>query len=120
MSESQFQPWIDRAASAVSRRASLVALAAAAIKAAVPLPATAKNKHRNKNNNSAIKKARRNAKKKCQQQVDECNVSFADNCAGFTDPASCQAQVATCCELFGSCSALEALDCLQTIRDPAP
>ena len=112
MSGSGFESWIDRAASAVSRRASLAALAGAPL-AAGPRADTARSQKKNKNNGG--QKARRQALKRCRQQVGDCQQFVATGCQNIDpgdDQAACLARFSPCCDFFATCNAAEAFSCL--------
>jgi hypothetical protein len=100
-----------RAADAVSRRASLLALGGMALAAMTAIPAAAKggkggkkSKKRKGNSGNAGEQL---AQAKCASQVDQ----FRTSVSGFCDPEDCPAQL-SCCDFFATCNAVGALACL--------
>ena len=87
---------------ALTRRASLLTLGAAGLKAAAfPTAASAKKKHGKKKNEDA------NAL--CKRQIASCTTFF--NAASAGNPAFL-ARVAQCCPLLGTCQLAETFACL--------
>lgn len=81
------------------RRASIVALGAAALAAVVTRPSPAR-----------AGKAGKKAKKKCKRQIGQCQSSIADLCAD--EPAECEEVLAPCCTSFKGCQAGAAYQCI--------
>jgi hypothetical protein len=121
MREHSFDQFTRRAATAVSRRATLATLGAAGAAALIhPLVADAKTKNKKKSK----KKSGQNGIEQCQQQLAQCTAQGADctaqvaDCTTFvtaicgSDP-SCQ-DVVGCCALLESCQAAAFLTCLNT------
>ncbi len=105
MNDLSFDAVTRYAATALSRRASLMTLGGAGVStlAAVARPITADARKQ-----SAAKKA----KKKCKKQIGPCVTAVAPDCSG--DPA-CLAGVRRCCGLAGICDIIGFFTCLPTI-----
>lgn len=88
--------------SGLTRRASLVALGAAGLSAAIP-PRAAKGK-----------KKKGKANKRCKPQVAQCQAFFALECGGDVTAPECAALV-TCCESLGTCNFDGLITCLQPL-----
>jgi hypothetical protein len=98
MSEQSFDAFTRRAAQAVSRRQSLMALGGATLAAAAAKPSIAEAK-KNKN-----KKAKKKAKKKCKQQVPQCEAAVAQ--------ANGIPQQIQCCQFLSNCNAGSFVQCI--------
>lgn len=88
----------------ISRRNSLAPLGALALLASGTNAAAAKGK---KGGNST-RKARKRAKKKCQQQVDSCRSILGAFCA----ENGCAEGFVDCCDLFETCDSGQAITCM--------
>lgn len=88
--------------SSLTRRASLVALGAAGLSAAVP-PRVVKGK-----------KKKGKANKRCKPQVAQCKSFFAIDCGGDLSSPECTALL-TCCESLGTCNFDGLITCLQPL-----
>ena len=97
MSEQHFDAFTRRAAQAVSRRSSLMALGGATLAAVVAKPAITDAK-KNKSN----KKAKKKARKKCKKQVGQCETFL-----GAQFPQGLQ-----CCPFLSNCDTTQFLSCL--------
>ena len=91
-----------RAAEALSRRASLMVLAGAALAAATALPATGTAAKAGKN-------GRKRAERKCRTQGSQCRASVAQLCE--TNTLDCD-RVLPCCDLFARCQAPQGIRCI--------
>ena len=111
MSEEIIDTVSRRAADAVSRRASLLALGGMALAAMTAIPGAAKGgkggKKRKKRKGNSGNAGEQLAQAKCASQVDQCRTSVS----GFCDPEDCPAQL-SCCDFFATCNAVGALACL--------
>lgn len=87
--------------SSFSRRASLLALGAAGLGAAVP-PRAAK-----------AKKKKGKANKRCKPQVAQCQAFFTLECGDVNAPEC--AALLNCCELLGTCNFDGLITCLQPL-----
>jgi hypothetical protein len=103
-----------RAADAVSRRASLLALGGMALAAVTAIPSAAKGgkggkkrKKRKGGEGGNGNAGEQLAQARCASQVDQCRTSVS----GFCDPEDCPAQL-SCCDFFATCNAVGALACI--------
>ncbi len=109
MDNQSFDNVTRQAAAGVSRRRSLIALAAAGLVTTLASPFTAHAKEA-----SAEKKGRKKKKTKkqpppdlCAPQVEECTALLTNLCAGQTE---CQDSIA-CCSFLGTCRASAFIAC---------
>lgn len=93
------------AATAVTRRASLLSIGGAALAAAMAVPAIAE----------AGKSGKKNADKRCKKQKSQCLAAFAEFCASLEEPQICEAFLSPCCEPLTRCNAGEAITCILLI-----
>ena len=114
MSEEIIDTVSRRAADAVSRRASLLALGGMALAAMTAVPAAAKGgkggkkrKKRKGSDGGSSNAGEQLAQARCASQVDQCRASVS----GFCDPEDCPTQL-SCCDLFATCNAVGALACI--------
>ncbi len=103
MSDRSFATATRHAAGEVSRRASLMGLAAASLAAAFSVSLTA----------NAKKSSSKKAKQKCKKQVGQCTSLLAASCGSDPD---CLATLA-CCTPLGNCDVTGFLACMVS---PAP
>ena len=92
-----------------SRRRVLATLAAAGVGlSAVPA-------HGGKNTRKAVKRAKKQGKKKCRKQDGQCVQAMTDACnAANADPADaaiCLTKFAPCCAFLADCQTTEFFDC---------
>ena len=111
MSEEIIDTVSRRAADAVSRRASLLALGGMALAAVATSPAAAKagkrGKRRKKRKGDSGNIAEQLIQARCASQGDQCRTIFAQICNGGAD---CLASL-RCCDSFATCDAVGALSC---------
>lgn len=96
-----------------TRRATLAGLGGAAL-AGVLTPALA-----GKNTRKAVKRAKKQSKKKCRNQEGQCAQAFTDLCARNADPedaAACTLQFTACCAFLADCQTTAFFDCTFTPR----
>ena len=97
-----------------SRRQTLTALAGAGL-GVWQAPALGSKKTR-----KAVKRAKKQSKKKCRNQEGQCAQVFTDLCAaGNADPADaadCTLQFTACCAFLADCQATTFFDCTFTPR----
>lgn len=98
LSERAFDTFARRAADAVSRRNSILALGGAALAAAVMTEPT-----------SSRRKAKKQVKKKCKRQVAPCRAFFAGLCLGDLD---CQDALFPCCDHLAQCDSGAMFECM--------
>jgi hypothetical protein len=100
-----------RAAGAVSRRASFLALGGMALAAVTAAPSAAKGGKRGKKGKKrkgiAGNAGQLLSQARCASQVDPCRTAVS----GFCDSEDCPQQL-SCCDLFATCNAAGALDCM--------
>jgi hypothetical protein len=89
----------------VAQRRPLLTLAAGAVTAAVPGPATARASKAGKNKNTK-------AKKRCTKQREQCVTAVSAFCATWSDPAACEGLFLSCCARFTGCNVEPGLACL--------
>jgi hypothetical protein len=108
VSEQIIDTFTRRAAGAVSRRASLLALGGMALTAMTAAPAAArggkKRKKRNDGDSNAIGPL---AQARCASQADQCRAIFTDLC----QDAQCLSRI-FCCNPLATCDADGALACI--------
>lgn len=92
------------AATAISRRTSLLSIGGAALTAAMTVPALAKP---GKSGKSALKR--------CKKQTGQCRIAIAEHCAPLEEPQICEAFLGACCETLAQCNAGLTITCLLTI-----
>jgi hypothetical protein len=67
-----------------------------------------------KNSRKAVKRAKKQSKKKCRNQEGQCAQVFTDLCARNADPAdaaACTQQFTACCAFLADCQATAFFDC---------
>src|SRR5262245_53382657 len=104
MHETAFDTLARHASAATDRRASLKALGAAAMVAALAAPQTASAGKSNK-------KAKKLAKKTCLKQVSACKDGWEKACNGDETCLS----LATCCDFLKTCDAAGQIKCITDI-----
>ncbi len=103
-----------RAADALSRRGSLLALGGLALAAAMPASTAKADKNRHKHKHK--KKKKNNGTVLCQGQVAPCQAFFSGLCMGDDD---CVAEFVPCCAPLATCNSVGLLDCLFSCGCPA-
>ncbi len=104
MNDRIFDTVTRNAATAVSRRTSLLSIGGAALTAATTGPALARPG-----------KSRKSPYKQCKKQTAQCRAAIADYCAPLTEPQICEAFLGNCCETLAQCDAGLTITCLLTI-----
>lgn len=85
------------------RRASLKALGAVGLAAALTMPSASKAKNKTK------KKCKKKVKQKCDQQIEACQAATDAFCVADPD---CFDALLPCCELLADCDASSAVTCI--------
>jgi hypothetical protein len=106
MSAEAFQTMTQRAAAAVSRRASLLSLGGAAVAATLAAPSVGEAKKKSGN------KCKKKEKNRCNNDTDACEATLTTACMGDTD---CITLLTPCCE---TCSANGFLTCFIAAESP--